>query len=94
MPPEPTSAHLESHHRVTLEKIFQHPASHNIEWHDVVSLIGQVGSISERHDGKWVVTLGSETETFEKPKHKDIDTQMVVDLRRMLSSVGYGPETE
>jgi hypothetical protein len=93
MPPEPTSPHLESHHRATLEKIFQHPASHNIEWHDVVSLLGQVGSISESHDGKWVATVGSETETFEKPKHKDIGTQMVVDLRRMLSGAGYGPET-
>jgi hypothetical protein len=94
MPSGPGSAHLDSHHRATLEKIFQHPAGHNIEWHDVVSLIAAVGTASESHDGKWVVTLGSETETLDVPKDKDIDTQVVVDLRRMLRSAGYGPEAE
>ena len=90
MPPESGSPHLDSHHRTTLEKILQHPASHNIEWHDVVSLVRAVGTASESHDGKWVVTLGSETETFDVPKDKDIDTQVVVDLRRMLGAAGYG----
>ena len=33
--PEPE--HLSNHHRNTLRQIFQHPASHNIEWHAVVS---------------------------------------------------------
>jgi hypothetical protein len=94
MPSRPDFAHLNSHHRATLDKIFQHPASHNIEWHDVLSLIGAVGTVAENHDGKWVVTLGAETETLEGPKDKDIDTQAVVDLRRMLGAAGYGPETE
>ena len=30
---------LDSHHAATVEKIFQHPVSHNIEWHDVLSLL-------------------------------------------------------
>ena len=38
-----------------------------------------------------VVTLGDETETFEPPRHKDIDEQQVVDLRRMLKHAGYTP---
>jgi hypothetical protein len=88
MTPEP----LKSHHRATLNEIFRHPTSHNIEWHDVVSLVGAVGTIKESHDGRWVVTLGSETETFDRPKDKDIDTQQVIDLRRMLESAGYGLE--
>jgi hypothetical protein len=46
----------------------------------------------ERHDGKVTVTVGSQTEFFDPPLHKDINTQMVVDLRRMLSSAGYGPD--
>ena len=86
-------AHLSSHHRVTLEKIYQHPTSHNIEWHDIVSLFHEVGTVSERHDGKWTLTLGSESLTVDSPKTKDIDTQMVVDLRRMLRAAGYEPET-
>ena len=40
------------------------------------------------------VTVGSATQFFDVPAHKDIDTQTVVDLRRMLSSAGYGPTVE
>jgi hypothetical protein len=48
--------------------------------------------VKEETNGHFRVTLGTETETFEPPKHKDIDLQQVVDLRRMLKSAGYGPE--
>ena len=37
------------------------------------------------------MTLGGETEPFEPPRHKDIEAQQVVDLRRMLGKAGYGP---
>jgi hypothetical protein len=84
-------AHLDNHHRNTLRQLFRHPVSHNIEWHAVVSLLEAVGSVAERHDGKVAVTVGSETEFFDLPVHKDVDTQMVVDLRRILSRAGYGP---
>jgi hypothetical protein len=84
-------AKLNNHHRDTLTKIFEHPVSHNIEWRSVLSLLEVTGSVEERHDGKFVVTLGTETEVLERPKHKDIDAQEVVDLRRMLRNAGYGP---
>ena len=90
--PEPER--LTHHHRDTLAKIFEHPLSHNIEWRAVVSLLEAVGELRERHDGKYVLTLGTETEILERPKGKDLDAQQVVDLRRMLSHAGYGPETE
>jgi hypothetical protein len=82
--------HLSNHHRSTLVKIFEHPVSHNIEWNDVVSLLDAVGTVSERHDGKLEVRLGGEVEFIEPPAGKDIDTQTVVDLRRMLRSAGFG----
>jgi hypothetical protein len=85
-------AHLNGHHRTTLQKIFQHPASNNIEWHDVLSLLRAVGSVVEQRDGKVAVTVGVDTRVFDVPAHKDIDTPMVVDLRRMLSAAGYGVE--
>ena len=44
--------------------------------------------MEEEHNGKFKVTLGPETEVLERPRGKDIDVQMVVDLRRMLSSAG------
>ena len=86
--------HLNNHHRNTLRQIFQHPVSHNIEWHAVVSLLKAIGSIVEHRDDMVAVTVGSATEFFDVPAHKDIDTQTVVNLRRMLSSAGYGPDVE
>ena len=80
---------LNSHHRRTLEQILQHPVSHNIEWPAVLSLLEAVGSVKESHDGKYIVTIGTETETIERPRNKDIDTELVVDLRRMLRNAGY-----
>jgi hypothetical protein len=88
----PETAHLSNHHRSTLREIFGHPVSHNIEWRNVLSLLEAVGSVTENHDGKLAVTLGTETEYLDPPPHKDVDAQMVVDLRRMLSAAGYGAE--
>jgi hypothetical protein len=88
---DPMPASLNSHLRDTVAHIFRHPAGHNIEWHDVLSLMEVVGSVEETHRGHYLVTIGSETETFEPPKHKDIDAQQVVDLRRMLKNAGYEP---
>ena len=87
--PEPE--HLDGRHRDTLRQIFQHPSSHNIEWRAVMSLLEAVGTVDVRHDGKVAVKIGSELEFLDPPPGKDIDDQMVVDLRRMLRSAGYGP---
>ena len=83
--------HLDNHHRDTLRKIFQHPASHNIEWRAVVSLLEAIGTVTVRHDQKVAVKVGPELEFLEPPSGKDIDEQMVVDLRRMLDKAGYRP---
>jgi len=74
--PEP--AHLANHHRTALRQLFQHPVSHNIEWHAVRSLLEAVGSVADHHDGKVSVTIGSQTEFFDPPAGKDIDPQTVV----------------
>jgi hypothetical protein len=89
--PEET-AHLSNHHRTTLRQIFQHPVSHNIEWRSVLSLLETAGTVTEHHDGKIAVTLGDDTQYFDPPPHKDVDVQMVVDLRHMLANAGFGPE--
>jgi hypothetical protein len=65
-------------HRATLERILRHPASGNIEWREVKSLLDAVGATTEEHNGKLKVTLGGETEVLEAPRGKDIDAQMRV----------------
>ena len=85
-------ANLDRHHRATVERIFSHPVSHNIQWHDVLSLLESMDAVTEEHDGRYAVTLGSETQTFDAPRHHDIDEQQVIDLRRMLRGAGISPE--
>ena len=81
---------LSNRHRDTLEKIFRHPASGNVDWRHVVSLLEAVGTVEE-DDANVKVTLGGETELLRRPRGKDVDTQMVVDLRRMLREAGLQP---
>ena len=88
--PEPTT--LNNHHLDTLTAIYSHPTSGNIRWADVESLLGAVGNITEKHDGKFLVKVGAETETIERPRSKDVDVQLIVDLRRMLRNAGYEPQ--
>jgi len=91
MSSSPESQHLDNRHRNTLREIFQHPTSHNIEWRAVTSLLEAIGTVEVHHDGKVDVRVGPEREFLEPPAGKDIDEQMVLDLRRMLASAGYGP---
>lgn len=86
-----TPEHLNGRHRDTLRQIFEHPTSHNIEWRAVADLLETVGTVTVHRDGKLAVKLGNEQEFLEPPAGKDIDVQMVTDLRRMLANAGYDP---
>ena len=90
----PQPAHLSSNHRDTLLKIFQHPTSHNVEWREVTSLVAAVGSVEETHGGRYRISVGDEIEVVDRPRDKDVDVQMVLDLRRMLTSAGYDAVVE
>lgn len=81
--------HLAEKHRNTLYHLEQHPASHNLEWHDILSLLQEVGTVTEKSNGKVDVKIGDELLFLTPPRHKDIDEQMVVDLRRALKNAGY-----
>jgi hypothetical protein len=83
---------LNNHHRDTLKKILDHPTSGNVEWRQVLSLLEAVGTVEEEHNGKFKVTVGSETEMLRRPRGKDVETQMIVDLRRMLTGAGFSPD--
>jgi membrane-associated phospholipid phosphatase len=91
MTSSPESQHLDNRHRNTLRQIFQHPVSHNIEWHAVTSLLDAIGTVEVHHDGQVAIRVGSQSAFFTHPDGKDIDEQMVLDLRRLLSKAGYEP---
>ena len=85
------AADLNHHHRVTLEKIFGHPLSGNVEWRQVLSLLAAVGTTTREPNGKVKVELGGQTEVLQPPDDKDVDRQMIVDLRRLLTNAGLEP---
>ena len=89
--PEPLT---NPNHRRTLLQLFQHPTSHNIEWHAVLSLLEAVGSVEVRHDGEFAVHVGAETEFLGRPRGKDMDIDQVLAVRRMLSAAGYSAVDE
>ena len=90
--PEPT--HLDAHHRDTVEEIFRHPVSHNIQWHDVQSLLRSIGTAEAEHHGAVKVTLGDQTLTLHRPTHgPSLGEEQVVDLRRLLQQGGITPDT-
>jgi len=77
---------LTGHHRKTWEAIFSHPISHNLEWRDVVSLLGAIADVSEDHKGHVKVVRNGRTAVLQKPKHKDVSSaDDVLALRRFLN---------
>jgi hypothetical protein len=85
------TADLNHHHRDTLEKIFRHPLSGNLEWRQVLSLLAAVGTTTREPNGKVKVELGGQTEVLQPPDGKDVDRQLIVDLRRLLTNAGLEP---
>ena len=78
-------------HSHTLQQIFQHPASHNLEWHSVVALVKDSGTVHEDGNGHLTFTVHGITEVF-RPAHdkKSVsDVQQVLDIRHFLERAGF-----
>ena len=54
---------------------------------DVLSLAHAVGEVGEKHDGRLRITVGDETEVFERTS-KDVTIDQIADLRRMMRHAG------
>jgi hypothetical protein len=85
------TADLTGEHHDTLERIFRHPTSGNIEWRQVRALLEAVGTATEEHNGKLKVTVGGETEVLQPPRGKDVDQETIAELRRLLRRAGLAP---
>ena len=62
-----SSSPLSHHHRETIDRIFGHPTSGNIEWRQVRSLLETVGTVSEEHSGKIVRPGRSRPQDLARP---------------------------
>ena len=84
---------LDHSHRLTIAKIFGHPMNHNIQWHDVCSLLARFGEVHETHRGNWAVTIDNTTVSFGSTRTRDLTEDQVVKVRGFLRSVGWTPDS-
>lgn len=75
---------MNDRHVRVLREIFAHPFPHNLEWREVVSVVNELGSALERHDGKYEFQVGRTKAVFTKPHDKDMEPDAVVELRRFF----------
>ena len=87
-----TSSHLNGHHRKTLASIFSHPEAHNLEWHDILSLLNNVGVANERPGGGYEVTIGADRIDLGQPHGKDLAGDDLRHLRAFLTKAGLSPD--
>ena len=70
----------------TYNTIFQHPISHNLEWHAVRALLNHIGEVTEEHNGHLKATRNGQTLILHKPHAKDIARdEDVMALRHFLN---------
>ncbi len=69
----------------TYEAIFRHPAAHNLDWHDVRLLLGELGQTSVEPNGNLKVTRHGHTLVLHPPRTKEVaETKAILELRHFL----------
>jgi hypothetical protein len=84
--------HMATDHRRTLDAIFRHPVPHNLSWMDALGLLTHLGSVDERADGKYSLTINGKHLVFHKPHGKDLDARQITDLRHYFALSGISPD--
>lgn len=69
----------------TYNRIFQHPVSHNLGWHDVYGMFRQLGEVAEEANGNIKVTRNGKFIILHPHRTKDVaETEEVMVLRHFL----------
>ena len=82
-------------HQRTLDRIFQHPLSHNLEWRDVHALFEEIAEVTKEKNGSLKVTRNGQTLLLHPTSKKDVDEMdEVMGLRHFLErSEGVSEKT-
>jgi hypothetical protein len=76
---------LSGAHRRTYETIFQHPISHNLQWHDVRTLLAHLGEMVMEPNGNLKVTRNGEVLVLHPHRTKDVaETRELMEIRHFL----------
>ena len=84
-----TPHHLSHRHRQILTTLLDDADGANLHWTEAEALLAAAGRVEQRHDGRLAVTVGAETEIFERSRDHHVSDQQSVNLRRMLRNAGY-----
>lgn len=79
---------LDHHHRLTLNKLFGHPLSRNIQWHDVECLLERLGSVGVSHRGNVTFQFEGTVTSLGKARGHDLTETQVIQVRHLLESLG------
>jgi hypothetical protein len=80
-----STAPLSGSHLRTYETIFQHPASHNLQWHDVYALFRHLAQVDEEPNGNLKVTRNGQTLVLHPARTKDVgNTEELMALRHFI----------
>ena len=83
---------LTGSHLRTYDTIFQHPISHNLQWHDVYALFRHLGQVESEPNGHLKVTRNGQTIMLHPPHGKDVsETSEVMSLRHFLEKSDATP---
>jgi len=82
--------HLNGHQQKILDSIFHHPIAHNLEWHDVLALLGHIGTVAERSSGEFDVSVGGRHAIFVRSRAKDIAPDELRRLQNFLEKASLG----
>jgi hypothetical protein len=83
---------LKGSQRRTYDRIFQHPLSHNLGWHDVLGLFRQLGEVEEEPNGNFKVTRNGRSLILNAPRTKDVaEAEEVMALRHFLQESETSP---
>jgi len=84
---------MKRRHQRTLELIFAHPTSGNIQWRDIEALFTELGGeVSEREGSRVAVFLFEEVRVFHRPHPSpNTDKGAVASIRKWLEQHGVAP---
>ena len=77
-------------HQKTLDKIFQHPISHDIKWNDVMKLLEALDvEIELKHSGATAISLNGVEATLPRHTHAKVSNQHeLMEIRHFLQQTG------
>jgi hypothetical protein len=78
------NAHLRHDHELLLKSLLEGKLPRNLQWKDVIDLIGQIGEVEHHGSDEFAFVVGPHRELFKHPHTHTLDVEAVSRLRKFL----------